>query len=135
MDLSESQFQELVAQLVVRANKALLEKNYLLPMGLYQRSSGELGVVTAVEDFSENILDHVNFLQEDLSAKVRKEQVLATCVAYPDYEKGVVVALLENVQNYCAKVTIPVLTDDKPQLDMDGIEIEDSNIYIFPVVH
>ena len=39
---------------------------------------------------SEKVSDHVNFLQEDLRKKVRDEQVLATCIAYPDYENQVV---------------------------------------------
>lgn len=134
VDSSEDQFQELIAQLIVRVDKVLSGGNIFFPIGLLLNRSGEVETVITVNELSNQTSTHVNVIQQELIKKIQTGKVLATCVAYPDYRKSVVVALLENNQNYCSKVVIPVIAKEKIRLDMEDIEIENSGIYIFPVV-
>jgi hypothetical protein len=76
----------------------------------------------------------LNAMQSSLAALARTQSLDATCIAYPNYEDDTVVALLENRENYCATVVIPVLVDTPVRLDMESIEVRDGNIYVFPVV-
>lgn len=132
MESSERQFQELMAQLIVRAEKIFHEKDILPPMGLLITEAENVELVVTTEDFLSGMSICVQLIKDKLINRVQEGGVLATCVAYPDYEKNLVIALLENNQNYCCKVVIPVITNGSVQLDVGGIEIDDGSIYIFP---
>ncbi|MBE1300762.1 MAG: hypothetical protein GJ680_12765 [Alteromonadaceae bacterium] len=129
---SEQQFLELVANLVPRVNKMLAEQNYMLPIGLTCDCDKNVEAVIATTEISDQIQELVNFVQTELKAK--SGEVEATCLAYPDYENLQIVCLLENKENYCAKYLIPVNTDSTPVLMSDDIEVEESFVYIFPLL-
>ena len=135
MNSSEEQFQKLIAQLIVRANKMLSEQNYMLPIGLLITTENDVEVVLASLEISDQIPELVNTVQSGVSDKVRIGGYKASCIAYPDYERGVIVALLENSDNYCAEVTISVNTEACPVLDPETTEVENGNVYVFPIKH
>ena len=133
MDTSDDQFEELMAQLTVRVNKMLTEDNCINPIGLMINKNKEIEISLAVSEEIDDIAEAINILQADLTSKAESGKLLATCIAYPDYENNVVIALLENNENYCAEVKIPVNIENQPILEPENVEIEDGNVYIFPI--
>lgn len=131
---SEEQFKELIAQLIVRANHMLAQSNNVLPMGLALVESGKTEVVLASPDLSDEVSVLVQFIQDALTDKVKAGGIVATCVAYPEYSRKVVVAYLENNENYCLKAIIPVRFDDKKELVANEVTVLDGEVFIFPVV-
>lgn len=131
MDKSDEQFQELISQLIVRVNKMLTQDNIVNPIGLMLniKNALEVSITESIDDIGEAI----NILQTTLTEKAEAGELLATCIAYPDYENNIVVALLENNENYCAEATIPVNIENQPFLEAQNIEINDGNVYISPV--
>ena len=133
MNSSEEQFQTLIAHVEVRCNKMLHENNYVLPIGLLINSEDDLEIVVATLDISDQIQELVNHVQSGVTEKVKSGLFKASCIAYPDYENSVVVALLENAENYCATVSIPVITQPTTRLVASDREVLDGKCYIFPI--
>jgi len=130
---SEEQFQTLIAHVEVRCNKMLQENKYILPIGLLINTEGELEIVIATLDTSDQIQELVNHVQTGITEKVYTGAFKASCIAYPDYENSVVVALLENEENYCATINIPVVTNPTARLVVSDCEVLDGKCYIFPI--
>ena len=133
MNSSEKQFQTLIAHVEVRCNKMLQENNYVLPIGLLINSKDEVEIVIATLDISDQIQELVNHVQTGLTEKVKTGNFKASCIAYPDYENSVVVTLLEDAENYCATVNIPVVTEPTTKLVASNSEVLDGKCYIFPI--
>ena len=131
MDQSEEQFQDLIANLTPRVNKALSQQNTVTPLGLLLFDSGDVEVVLSVSDKENDLSEDLNLLQQGLIEKAREKSAVAACIAYPDYANEVVVAYLENNENYTAKCSIPVVSNPTLQLDLEGIEIEDGMVFVF----
>ena len=131
MDQSEEQFQDLIANLAPRVDKALSEQNSVPPIGLLLLDSGDVEVVLSVSDKENDPSTEINLLQQGLIDKAREKSAVAACLAYPDYANEQVVAYLENNENYCAKCNIPVVSDPALRLDLESIEIEDGKIFVF----
>lgn len=131
MDQSEEQFQDLIANLAPRLDKALSQQNAVPPLGLLLLDSGDVEVVLSVSDKESNLSEEINLLQQGLIDKAREKSAVAACLSYPDYANEQVVAYLENNENYCAKCSIPVVSNPSLHLDLEGIEIEDGMIFVF----
>ncbi len=131
MDKSEEQFQELIANLAPRLNNALSRQNSVPLMGLLLSETGEVEVILWLPDEGTTLSDELNKLQRTLIEKATELSSVAACMSYPDYENEVIVALLENNQNYCAKCTIPVVSDATLQLDLGQMEVEDGVVFVF----
>jgi hypothetical protein len=134
MDNSEEQFRELLAQVIGRADRMLSERSEVFPMGLLLMPDGKLDVSVAAYESVDQIPGLLNAMRSSLSAKAIENDALASCIAYPDYQKAQVVAFLENRENYCALALIPVVEQPPLHLDVDGIAIGDGRIYVFPTV-
>ena len=134
MDQSSEQFNELLAHIMVRNNKMLSEHGYVIPFGLTLDESGKVEVIIAASE-DQGMEDHANMIQKALQEKViEKDNVVASCISYPDHENKQLVVLLENNENYCSKVTIPAIkTQDGEQLDYSQTQFEEGNIYVFPI--
>lgn len=130
---SESQFQELLAHFAVRINKALAAREQML-LRLLLRADGSVVAVVGSADTASERAEVLNAMQSSARTQVRDESIEAVCIAYPDYDKQAYVALLENRENYCAKVIVPVVMTPAPVLDLEGIEIQDGDIHVFPYV-
>ncbi len=148
MSTSEIQFQQLLERFALRADASLAETRYLLPMGLALTSAGALEVIEAPVDCSDRVADHVDFIERALRARAATGTLLATCVAYPEHARKVVIAMLENSEGFCSRVTIPVAIDapstgqtkaqpmgpnpGQVRLDMDALTVQESSLFIFP---
>ena len=132
MDSSENQFQELAAQIVSRTNKVLADDKDLLPLGLSLHKNGSVEVHIPTAEEPKNFSELLNLLQKGLSSKVKEGGIVATSISYPDFENKVVIAFVENSENFCAKLVIPVNTESTPYLVAEEIQIEDGMIYVFP---
>lgn len=131
MNSSEEQFKTLIAHVEVRYNKMLQECNYVLPIGLLLNLEEE--IVIATLDISDQIQVLIDHIQTGITEKVNAGNFKASCVAYPDYENSVVVALLENEENYCATVNITVITNLTIRLVASDSEVLDGKCYNFPI--
>ena len=132
MEDSEEQFQDLLANLTVRANRMLATQSELFPIALLLMQDGRVDVAVAAYESADQIPDLLQALGSNLSEKAAAGEGLASCLAYPDYGAGEVVAFLENRDNYCATVRLPV-SGDPLSIDAAGMIVEDGNIYVFPV--
>ena len=130
---SQDQFQDLLSQLIVRADRMLSEQNEMFPIALLLLSDGRTDVSVAAYDSVEQIPSLLNAMQASLSAKAGELGAVASCIAYPDYGSDRVVAFLENNDNYCAKAELPVITEPRLHLDTSAITFSDGDIYVFPV--
>ena len=133
MDNSEDQFQELIAQLVGRANRMLAERSDVFPMGFLLASNGNLNVSVVAYESVAQIPELLSALQASMSEKARNGHAVASCIAYLDYDAGEIIAFLENNENYCATVRIPVVSSPTPATDLENITVEDGSIHVFPV--
>ncbi len=131
MNKSEEQFQELIANLAPRLNNALSQQNTVPFMGLLLSAEGEIEVVLWLPEEDSDLSDELNKLQRTLIEKAKDNSSVAACMSYPDYANEVVVALLENNENYCAKCTIPVVSDATLQLDLGQMQVEDGVVFVF----
>ncbi|MBA6291525.1 hypothetical protein H4J58_00150 [Colwellia sp. MB3u-70] len=132
MDSSENQFQELAAHIVSRINKILADDKDLLPLGLSLHRSGSVEAHISTTEEANDFSGQLNLLQKVLSSKVLEGNIVATSISYPDFENNVVIAFVENNENFCAKLLIPVNTESIPFLVIEDVEIEDGMIYVFP---
>jgi hypothetical protein len=132
VDISEAQFRELLAELVGRANRMLAERSEVFPMGILLTRDGCLDVSVAAYEFVEQIPALLNAMQSSMAEKTRAGDVLACCIAYPDYDAGEIIALLENNENYCATALLPV-AGDPPAVDLGGIRVQDGSVNVFAI--
>lgn len=131
MDRSEEQFQNLIANLVPRVDKALSQQNSVPPLGLLLFENGDVEVVLSASVEGDNLSENINLLQQGLINKAKGKPAVAACLAHPDYVNEQVVAYLENNENFCAKCNIPVVSSPSLRLDLEGIEIRDGTIFVF----
>jgi len=110
----------------------LLENNKVFPIGLLLMADGTLDVSVAAYDSAEQVPNLLNAMQTSFSEKVLEKEATASCIAYPDYGSGEIVAFLENRENYCAKARIPVAEEPRLHVDVRNIVIEDGSVYVFP---
>jgi hypothetical protein len=135
MENSNQQFQELLAHLVARANKMLAEQKDIHPLSLVLVTSGNVEVGVGVTEAKDQVPTVLNAMQQALIRRVSDGGVQATCVAYPNHQDDTVVALLENHENFCATVILPVLVEPTWSLDTGNMEVKNGSVYIFPVAH
>ena len=133
MDSSEEQFQELIAQLLGRVNRMLAARSDVLPMGLLLMPDGKLDVSVAVHNSVEQIRELFAAMQESLSEKVRQSPAIASCIACLDIEARELVAYLENRDNACITVRIPLAGRSAVTVDLKNITVEDGSLSLFPV--
>jgi hypothetical protein len=134
MSGSEEQFQELLGHLVAHANKALTKISQTPPLSLALHSDGGVEVGVGIADSAGELGSVLNAMERSLKTKVQGGEIVATCIAFPDRMGEACTALLENDENYCLKVTIPVTDTPTRCLSIDAMQIEDGSIRIFPVV-
>jgi hypothetical protein len=129
---SEEQFHELLAHLIARANQMLKSSAKFSPTGLILHSGGEVETMVGVADTDEQVGQVVNAMLESMRAKVVEAGAVAVCIAYQSQHQQSVVALVENDENYCAKIFLPFL-GSPPQVDLSGISQGDGDVYVFPI--
>lgn len=134
MASSDKQFQDLLASLIVRVDKMLAAKEPILPLGLALRNGGAVDISIGVPGNTPNIAAMTIALRQSLIKTVAEGGVLATCIGFPHDASPSVIALLENSENDCATVRIPILPGPESKLDRNGMQIDDGYIYIFPVL-
>ncbi len=127
-----SQFEALLAQLVTKVNFVLTQQETVPPMGLLLDSAGEVEVLLAPAETEGPLDTHLDQILNGLRDKVAAGGYLATCVGFPDYDKGCVMVFWENHENLCTKVRIPVNSSALPVLDIDQAVMEDGIVSIFP---
>jgi len=134
MSKSEEQFNELIAQLIVRSQKMLKDSNILSPYALLLTSNMKTELVMPL-DISDDLGETLNLIQGILKEKVSEGSYVASVIAYVNYDFERVEAYLENSDNYCLKVNIPVsVTPNEIQLIPEDVVTEDGSIYVFPIV-
>ncbi|MCC2962879.1 hypothetical protein LK540_20815 [Massilia sp. IC2-278] len=133
MEDSESQFQELLAHFAARVNKALAAREAMV-LCLFLRADGSVDVAAGIANTANERAEVLNAMQASAKTQVSDESIEAICIAYPDSSNQAYVALLENRDNYCAKVIMPIVMHPAPELDFENIDIQDGDVYVFPYV-
>lgn len=133
MDESERQFQELIANAMVRSKRMLDREQRVLPFSLLLQRDGEIEAAVGLYDTPAQAADVVSAMETSLISRAMELSALATCIVLP-VGTGEVVMLLENRENYCATVRMP-LAEDSSSLDSDRMIIEEGSIRVFPVVN
>ena len=134
LQTSEQQFEELLAQLITKVNIVLSRQETVPPLGLLLTEQGMTEVVLVPADTEGPLDTHLDALLSGLRERVAEGGYLATCVGFPDYDKGCLLAFWENRENFCTKVRIPVITEAVTVLDIDQASIEEGIVSIFPGV-
>ncbi len=127
-----SQFEALLAQLVTKVNFVLTQQETVPPMGLLLDSAGQIEVLLAPAETEGPLDTHLDHILNGLRDKVTEGGYSASCIGFPDYDKGCVMAFWENHENLCTKVRIPVNSSALPVLDIDQAVMEDGIVSIFP---
>lgn len=130
-DKSEEQFLELLANLVVRANRMLEKSGKVLPIGLLLRRKAEIDVYVASPEGEWSLDESLNFLQQSLISKIKEMPALAGCLAYQDAEREEIVVFMENYQNYNVKCKVPLSSSPAPQLNLEAMSIGDGKVFLF----
>jgi hypothetical protein len=132
VDDSESQFQELLAHVIARTNKMLSERGVAFPLGLLLKPSGEVDVSVAAYEKPEQVEELVGAMLGSMIERASASSAVAACMSVPDAGGASVVIFLENNENYCAKVTLPI-SDETAALDPGGMTVEDGAVHVFPL--
>ncbi|TQV75493.1 hypothetical protein FLL45_11290 [Aliikangiella marina] len=133
MNYSEKQFNALLAQIFVRTDQMLLESDNVIPYGLTLNQDNQVEILVAA-NVSEKLSDCLAYIQDELREKLQSEDFVATAVVFADYDNMEIIAMLENNQNYCLKVLIPVINEQHLRIDVNQIKTEAGAVYIFPFV-
>jgi hypothetical protein len=133
MNTSEDQFRELLAHLIARTNKLLSQRGQAFPLGLVLNASGGVEVSIATCEEPDQSGDVLNALQSSMVTRAAAGSAIASCISVPDRSGKCVVAFLENHENYCAKVSIPIVRDAL-SLDTENMVVDDGSTLVFPVV-
>ena len=131
---SEKQFNDILAQILVRVNKSLRETKNVSPFGMTLSRDDTIEILVVV-DVGDSISEHVDFIQDKLKEKVRSSDVIATAVIYVNYNDSTIDVYLENHENYCLKAVLPVRESNNiySVLPQD-ISTEDGGVFIFPYI-
>ena len=108
------------------------ESNLLPPFGLMLKDDLTSELVTLPES-NISYSESVDKLQERLKEKVEESSYLAGGIVYADYENYRLVAFLEDVDNFCLKVILPVKAENGLSISADEMKGEEGGIYIFPI--
>jgi hypothetical protein len=130
---SEEQFQELLAHLISRANKVLSVQSQMPVLSLLLDRSGGVEVAAGIADSPADLTQVLSKMQVSLQDKASAGNALATCVAYHECDAGVITVMLENHENYCATVKIPIVHRPDTKLDVESMRVEDGSVMVFPV--
>ena len=103
-------------------------------MGLLLTADGNTEVALNPVENEGPLETHLDQILDSLRESVAADHYLATCLCFPDYDKGSVMVFWENRENLCTKVIIPVNTEAVPFLDIDKAEMGDGIVSIFPAV-
>lgn len=133
LQTSEEQFRELLAHLIARANKALSVQKRMPTLSLLLTKSGAVEVAAGIADSPSELKQVLNAMQVSLQDKAKAGNALATCVAYHEFEAGAITVMLENHENYCATVKIPIVHSSNAKLDVESMRVEDGSVMVFPV--
>jgi hypothetical protein len=131
MNTSESQFNDLLANLVARVNRALTQSPKVPVLALALTQHGAIDASVGIEDSDAGTKEVLGAMQESLQRRSANGELLASCISYLDYEEGAIVAYLENADSYCLKVTIPVSTEPSLALDVGSISTAEGTLYVF----
>lgn len=132
METSEDAFQELLAHLFARTNKMLGHQGYAYPLGLILNADGKVEVLVSVVEKAEQMEEVVNAMQSAMVTKVAAGSAVACCTSVPALDGKSIVAFLEDRENDCSKVSIPI-AGDPPSLDIENLEVEDGALRVFPI--
>jgi len=67
-----------------------------------------------------------------MASKVTAGSAVACYTSVPALDGKSIVAFLEDRENSCAKVSIPI-AGDPPSLDIENLEVEDGALRVFPI--
>jgi hypothetical protein len=132
METSEEQFDELLAHLLARGSKMLNSSNEYIPFAMLLNAAKVVEIVMTPEEVHEH--SQIMYLfRERLQPKIDSGSYLAVCISYVDQDKKLLVAHLENYENYCLTVTIPLDQGCPTKLMPEKTEfLHKGTIYIFP---
>lgn len=133
LETSEEQFQELLAHLIVRVNKVLSGQHEMPLLGLLLESNGAVDVTLGAADSPSELRQVLSAMQASLQKKIGAGNVLAGCVAFTQPGTEEVTGLLENHENFCVTVKIPIIHEPTAKLDTERMQIEDGSVYLFPI--
>ena len=133
MDNSEDQFNSLMAELMVRLNRSLSMGADPPPVALALDANGKSRLFVGVADSQEQLIAIMDEFREALSKLAKHKEIVASCVAHFQKHENCVLAELENDDNYCAQISIPVLASPTRRLGIEEMEVQDGYIKIFPL--
>ena len=110
----------------------LAQQSFAFPVGLILKPGGEVEVSVAAYENAEQVEQLVNAMLGSMIERASATSALAACISVPDARGQSVVAFLENRDNYCVKVSIPVSADTR-KLDAEKVTVEDGSVHVFPM--
>lgn len=131
---SDQQFQHLLTHLIARVDKMLATQEPVAPLGLALRAAGKVDISIGKSGNPPNVQAMTIALREAMIKSVAEGGVLASCIAFPHDAGPALIALLENSDNDCATVSIPILDGTPRRLDRNAIQKDEGYIYVFPVL-
>ena len=128
---SEEQFQKLLANVVVRANRMLEQTGKVLPIGLLLRGNAGIDVFVASPEGDWSLAESLNILQQALIDNIQEVPTSAGCLAYQDTEFEYLVVFIENHQNYNVECKVPLSGLPAPRFDLAAVSIGDGTTFLF----
>lgn len=131
----DEQMHEMLTYLVTQVSNALERADSLPPMALSLDPAGTVATIVGASGEREALKETLQAMKKTLAAQAEDGAIVACCLSYADFGDQCIVAFVENDQNECTEVRIPVLNDGKAlSLDLDNITIADGGVFVFPMV-
>lgn len=128
MDQSEQQFQELLAHAIARVKAMLREHGQVPTFGLLLQLDGKVQLALGATQAGKPSVD---LLIEHLRDEVSKGTLVACAIVQRTEDNQQLSVFLENNENYCTDLTIPLLSGSPPELDVENMSVDDGVVRIF----
>ncbi|MEL7022712.1 MAG: hypothetical protein AAGL69_03130 [Pseudomonadota bacterium] len=132
---STAQFQTMLTHLVTLTSNALADAEELPPMALTLNQDDEVNSIVGASGEREELRTILKAIQKTLAAQAEQGEIVACCMSYPDFADQCIVAFMENRQNECTELRIPVVVTGKSlSLDLENLSVADGSVFVFPVL-
>ena len=130
----EHQFSLLISHLAVSVNQALAQGTETPPLALTLSGSDEIDMGFGIDE-GKSLGEAMDVMQKALKQRVLEQPgIEAALLGYPVIEEREFHAFLENRNNLCMKVSIPVVEQDGAlRLQLDDLREEAGAVYVFPL--
>lgn len=132
-DKSEVEFKSLLANLIVIIDNFAIENREIPVIGLALTEQNEIIKSIGLRDVVSDVAPVQRAVRNSLIEQRQTASIVATCIAVLNKSSDEIIAALENRENYCSTVRIPIIYTPRLQLMVSELSVDDGEVSVFPI--